>query len=417
MLSQGGVGEPSDSDTKPVVGVDNQVVLIHGDLSTLERVRSVIESRALEKTRWHRLQFVVIVPGVFHAIMACADGIGRTYMKDKHSHTDPSSTLYHGGIFRPQDTGKLKGNTPFRMMHDLIKHDGIARRLDVWRVEVSRGDPDVKTLEEWAERRQPGWEDIVALSERMVTRYVAQAGFKPGADAARRDAVFETGQLRHRDYLLYEETTYAMNHGDVGRLETCFVKWLYIWKATGKSKYATYFGDFMRDVHFVYPEGLRRAIRLNWLCNLRGLPGKFRAIDWVVELNNLYTKHIHGGEFSNRTLQYLLKESGLIDIYRMSQVNIADNFCMTNRTINHTKPDMTETFKKVRYHMQTNHTHEYVEGRKGYSVKDKLREGFGILQTAKRQGITGVEAEIGGDSAEGDGETSQTIDAEDLAIE
>ena len=34
----------------------------------------------------------------------------------------------------------------------------------------------------------------------------------------------------------------------------------------------------------------REAIRMNILCNPTGKDGSFRAIDWVVELNNLFTK-------------------------------------------------------------------------------------------------------------------------------
>jgi hypothetical protein len=38
---------------------------------------------------------------------------------------------------------------------------------------------------------------------------------------------------------------------------------------------------------------IRRAIRLSMLCNPTGKPGKFRAIDWLVEHNNLYLKVIN----------------------------------------------------------------------------------------------------------------------------
>jgi hypothetical protein len=33
-----------------------------------------------------------------------------------------------------------------------------------------------------------------------------------------------------------------------------------------------------------------RAIRMNILINPTGQPGKFRAVDWAVELLNLFTK-------------------------------------------------------------------------------------------------------------------------------
>lgn len=35
---------------------------------------------------------------------------------------------------------------------------------------------------------------------------------------------------------------------------------------------------------------LRRAVRYSMLINLTGKPGFHRAVDWVVELNNLYIK-------------------------------------------------------------------------------------------------------------------------------
>ena len=33
-----------------------------------------------------------------------------------------------------------------------------------------------------------------------------------------------------------------------------------------------------------------RAVRYHMLINPTGLAGKFRAVDWCVELNNLFTK-------------------------------------------------------------------------------------------------------------------------------
>jgi hypothetical protein len=57
--------------------------------------------------------------------------------------------------------------------------------------------------------------------------------------------------------LLYEEISYAMNAGDIGRVETCLVLWIMMFKATGKHKYAMDLVQFLCAVHFEYPEGLR----------------------------------------------------------------------------------------------------------------------------------------------------------------
>ncbi|KAG2344206.1 hypothetical protein BDR05DRAFT_882793, partial [Suillus weaverae] len=53
--------------------------------------------------------------------------------------------------------------------------------------------------------------------------------------------------------LLYEELSYAMNHGDIGYTKTCIVAWIPIPKATAKHKYAMHILNFLIDIHFVYP--------------------------------------------------------------------------------------------------------------------------------------------------------------------
>jgi len=90
--------------------------------------------------------------------------------------------------------------------------------------------------------------------------------------------------------LLYKEMSYAMNSGDIGRVETLFSAWIYLFRATGKHKHATQIIKFLTDVHFVYPEGLQRAIQYNMLVNPTGKPNAFHGVDWVVGLLNLFTR-------------------------------------------------------------------------------------------------------------------------------
>jgi hypothetical protein len=72
-----------------------------------------------------------------------------------------------------------------------------------------------------------------------------------------RDLQFENALLMNRYFLLYEELSYAMNHGDIGHVEICAVHWIPVLKAVGKHKYATQMTNFLVNVHFVYPPGLR----------------------------------------------------------------------------------------------------------------------------------------------------------------
>jgi hypothetical protein len=72
--------------------------------------------------------------------------------------------------------------------------------------------------------------------------------------ADRRDIQHENALLLNRYCLLYEEFSHAMNFGDIGRVETCLVSWILIFRATGKHKYATHMTRFLSDVHFLYPD-------------------------------------------------------------------------------------------------------------------------------------------------------------------
>ena len=76
-------------------------------------------------------------------------------------------------------------------------------------------------------------------------------------DAEHRDEQLENMILREEYFLLYEEISYALNHGDIGRVETCFMPWIYIFAGCGKHKYAAEMRRYLEDIHFFYPERLR----------------------------------------------------------------------------------------------------------------------------------------------------------------
>ncbi|KAI0311297.1 hypothetical protein OF83DRAFT_1069044, partial [Amylostereum chailletii] len=166
-----------------------------------------------------------------------------------------------------------------------------------------------------------------------------------------------------------------------------------------------------------------RAVRLNWMCNPRGQPGAFRGVDWLVERNNLYTKHIYGGQFSNNKLPYIVKESILIELYRMLNVNIEDNFCLTNRTIHHAKPKKQNTFKTVSDHMEkpAHRPHLYKPGRCAhYTIVNQMQRGDHLLQTSKPlprvQGGVNLEAEDVVMGAPDDDNLDEEVTGNDLAV-
>ncbi|KAF9525694.1 hypothetical protein CPB83DRAFT_771677 [Crepidotus variabilis] len=342
------------------------VLFIHGDLLTKERLDSVRLSRRIEATPKRRFQFVVFLPGLFHFKMACADGIWRDEIKPVESRSDENSLYSHIGILRPKETGKFVSKPGFRRMHDAIHHDIWASILNCWEYEVKTKNTDWYSLDVYAASK-PEWEDLVALSEKIVSTYVgtpAMVARLRRKQDEERDQRFENQVLRNRKELLYLELCHAMNAGDIGRVEATFLDWVYIFKATGKHKYASQMLSFMLHLRYVYPENVSKTIRMNWLCNPTGKEFGFRGIDWLVELNNLYTKVIYGGSSSNRTLKRIIDESVLIELFRDCHLTVENGFHLEHRTIRHSPPDMTKTINRLKHFINENRPHVFTPGRK-----------------------------------------------------
>ena len=173
-------------------------------------------------------------------------------------------------------------------MHEVIGHTGIALRLDAWCVEASHQFPSCRSLKDFAATK-PSLELLQSMARNLIVSYVAhgmsiyEARLQPEKQW---DKQHENTLIMQQYFLLYEELSWSMNEGEIGRVETLFPSWIYLFKATGKHKYAYHMGKFLSDMHFVYPVHLRHAICYNILVNPTGKAGKFRGVDWVVELNN-----------------------------------------------------------------------------------------------------------------------------------
>ena len=279
LCEQGGIG--SVSDNARVCDISSYVQLVHGDLRTGELIETTKRSRSIEANPVRRLQYVIFVMGLFHYLMACGDAIWRIFLESKSARKGPNSLYAQACAIRPHDSGRITQKYDFRMMHDLIHQCGSARMLDCWHVEVIKRNPTCKTLHDYAQRT-PTWEDLVELSIYLALNYLD----KPHAD----DLEFRNNSITLARLLQYIELTDAMKYGDIGRVEATFLHWALVFKSVRKHKYATYLIKLMVDLKHVYPEPLKRAIRMNWLVNPTGSTDGFRGVDWVVELMNLHTK-------------------------------------------------------------------------------------------------------------------------------
>ncbi|KAF8272035.1 hypothetical protein EI94DRAFT_1566986 [Lactarius quietus] len=349
------------------------VLPIHGDLLTKERLDTVRDSRRIKDTPKNRFQYVVFVPGLFHYKMACVDTLWRTYLQNEDDRKDVNSTFQHARILHTQETRILTTKPGFRQMHDVIHHELCAAILECWRTEALLSQPGVTSLRQFAESK-PDWDLIVKLSEGIVRKYIrmteslSKSYDKPGT---KRDQQYENQSLHNQDYLLYVNFCNTINSGDIGRVEYLFLPWIYVFCGTWKHKYTSQLARFLRNLHDVYPADLRQT-------------NMFQPADWLVEHNNLYTKVIYARSGPNQTIDYICKQSPLIEVFQSWHVIVEAAFQLTHRTLKHMSPDMTATIERLHAHMQSTSLCEFRRGRTvEHEIMDQILRGLQVVHAKK----------------------------------
>ncbi|KAG8989616.1 hypothetical protein FRB90_002167, partial [Tulasnella sp. 427] len=334
--------------------LEDSVLLVHGDLGTGDRAAALMRSRRIEGTAKNRLQYLIFLPGVFHIKMACADAIWRAHIassKPTKSRSSHSKSIFHMcSIIRPKETSKLASNPGFRLTHNVINHLLLATISEAWKVEVEARTG--ASIEEWIPET---WTDVIHISNEIVRKYVAQVVYNPttNAKSASGDMVTDAIKLWNRDALLYVMTSHAANTGDVGRLEELLLLWIYMWKGTGKHRYAAHLARFLIYLRKGWEPSLAEAIRMNWLVNPLGKPDGFRGADWVVERNNLRHKRTYCGSGVNRTIQNIIQQSPLIEVFQEAHTVVERSFYLTKRTIKHPPPVMKKTLRQLQEHIRS----------------------------------------------------------------
>lgn len=92
---------------------------------------------------------------------------------------------------------------------------------------------------------------------------------------------------------------------------------------------------------------------------------------------------------STRTVENIVKESVLIDVFRNCHLTLEKNFVLSQLTTLHTEPDMTATYAALHRHMDNELLLEFKPGRSTkYKIPDVIDSGLNmLLQT------TGTEAD------------------------
>ncbi|KAG9121026.1 hypothetical protein FRC07_003192 [Ceratobasidium sp. 392] len=378
------------------------IILVYGDLGSGEKLWSLQESRGIEEEASDRLQWAVFAPGWLHICMAIADAIRRLCLDPERpcsGHpTHPHSLFHLCALLRPREIGKISTNPGFRRTHSLIEHLSLATISDAWRLVVkAKFGVD---LAEW----RPTWEQVVEVSHQVVHEYVAPFSYQPATRAGpTKDPVQDQIQLFNQLALLYLGIRRAGRYGDVRRVRDLLPFWVYIWKSTGKHKYAKHITRFLTCLDGGWPDKLSKVVQDNWFANPTGKKDGFRGFDWMIERDNYFQKCQYSGSSSNRTLENLRKESPLIEDYHAVQGIMEQNFYLTPPTTRHPPPIMKTSLNVVR---------TYLEGEK-MSSRQPGRTFSSFPINAFAAGIEAATAADGAMWLEGENDVDGDVDMEE----
>jgi hypothetical protein len=237
--------------------IGNAIMFVHCDLGALEKLMSMLRIRSEDVSPEQRFQFVIPVLGLFHLKMAAADAIWRIFInhRTKSGKDDHNSLFSFMANLRPRETGTFtsKKGPGFRRMHEVIEHVRIVSFLDMWRVKMAKTNPGLLSLDAFAES-EPKFEQLVEIAEDMAAEiWGKDQTIQDLRELEERDKSYENVRLLDELLVLYEELSYGMNMGDIGRVESVFLPWIFVFKACGKFKYAAYMTRTLWNLHFIYP--------------------------------------------------------------------------------------------------------------------------------------------------------------------
>jgi hypothetical protein len=257
LLEQTGLAQLQEEEH--TVNVDPFIIMFHGDLGTGERIQSAKRRRMVEASPRNRLQYVIFVMGLFHLKMACAETIWRAFLKDSKARTEHQKTSFYSNfkILRPRDSSGLSTSFKFRPIHEAIGHIGACRRLDCWRTAL--GKRGFSSLQEFADTK-PTWDLVkevaLAVSEEFIPDVRGLTSLhEEGLE--NRDEELENNLAFNLYAGMYEEITYAMNYGDIGRVEMCLLQWVPLFEAVGKRKYAHQTLKLVYELNHIFPARTR----------------------------------------------------------------------------------------------------------------------------------------------------------------
>ncbi|KAJ7742551.1 hypothetical protein B0H16DRAFT_1323267 [Mycena metata] len=323
------------------------IQIISGDQLTIARQRSILNVRLGHESGPHAWRHIVLMPGLFHAKIADCHGVLETHF-GKANVRSPGSLAFHNTVLDRLPI-VLTSLPSFRTCRDLIMVSFYARVLHCLLL-VSGKDSleacaasidsfstlvgyakavyvtyaDVDRVQELRERRVPEERKREATTKAAKKSSEPSASEKPASvpHVQKGDMVFENAVLFLRDALLTREFSDAVKAGDSGRVLIVLRLWAFLYRGSGRSKYAHEMLHLLHNMICVWTRELRAIIMQNWLANPQGKANAFVEIDLVQEHLNFWIKKIYKADGAGHSWDWLALISPCVDILRQLATKI-----------------------------------------------------------------------------------------------
>ncbi|KAF8316520.1 uncharacterized protein EI90DRAFT_3134333 [Cantharellus anzutake] len=366
---------------------EKYAILVHGDLGTVEKIEAILHSRWIEESTLKRMHYLVPIY--------------------QDSFIDPNGLYKRLCMLFPNDHSKLnKPVPPFRMMNDGLNYVTQCTILDVWAENVG-GD-----LEKFITSK-PSLEEISQCAYQITTEYFeTKQHTRDWLQRKEQDQRHMNQVMFNRDAMYYHILMHAMNFGMVDVVINVLAFWIPIFQGCGKHKYVSFLSNFLFKLH-QYPAPLQEAIKRYWLCNPLGKEGGFQAIDWLVELMNLYIKVVYSGTGSGKTIEYIISQSSIIQSYRDCIEDVEADYHLPEKTLHHVSPNIGSRLVTIQNDLRNLRPHKYEKGQTSpILIEDHFQKGLQLYQNGTMWGPLSISELQSTDSMDDD---TYELDAGDLA--
>ncbi|KZT39580.1 hypothetical protein SISSUDRAFT_1061057 [Sistotremastrum suecicum HHB10207 ss-3] len=339
-----------------------------GDQLTAARLRGLSHFRHDDDTAFERLDWMVVLFGWFHLLMALGNSI-----YDQFYGTARGTGLKRAieVLNRKWMSSKGTKGTFWHHIDELYHH---MFEADILTLFLKVGE--LKTIDELLTKTPP---QLEVLAEKIRAQFasglrVEELRTLPEGD---QDKVLLSSVMFLRDVLVYIQLREAMRTGDVETMEALIPDLLARFAGGNNPNYARELLELLQCLHREWPSSLKDFVRRHcWLFNFSGKPNAWQAGDMVQEHNIKDIKVTYRAFGPGATFRHLQKMSPIIPGLRHVRKTFEQTTFANRRGSKHRVPEKDKDIALLMKTYQSIKRWEYQAGRKAATESDGVVDLF-----------------------------------------